>query len=264
MARNNIYGKAKQGLGIALVIDGQQFPAAWKPASMNFNTATVDVTHAQTENFKAEVIAELAEAMTMTGEFFFDPQLKPLVELMRTSGRQQERDIYIMFPQSSTAQGTTHENGYVRMPAGTIGVGTITADLEGPMTAEFTIAGGTTNVEINIQQEKSNNVPTAVVVTPASNLTSASILEDDVIGTLTSTGGDQYGPAIFFDLADTTGTAVVDGDIYLEGQFIKAGIDGAGGAGALDIEVSTGGWRAWTQETTADLLEAEPCDITLV
>jgi len=264
MARNNIYGKAKQGLGIALVIDGQQFPAAWVPSSVDFETSVIDVTHAQTENNKATIVAELGEPLEVSGDFQFDPQLEVLFELMRTTGRNQERDIFVMFPKTSTAQGVTHENGYIQMPAGSIGVGTITPDLEGPMTAGFTVAGGLVNNVFGVQKSVAANVPTAISITEADNMSTATILKGDVVATLAVTTGITHGPSIFYDLADSTGTAVADGEVYLEGNFIKAGIDGAGGAAALDIEVSVAGWRAWTEETASDSLVATPCDITII
>ncbi len=254
MSQNNISGGAKQGLGAALIIDGRQFEAAWLPDAANFTNETIDVTHAQTLNFKAAQVAELSEPLTIEGEFYFDPKLKSLVELMSSDGRNQKREIYFIFPKMSDDQGTTTENGYIYLPAGSIGIGTISTPVDDAMKAEFTIAGGIVNPEIEIQKVVAGNVPASTSVV-TSNLSGT--LADDVVATITATGV-THGATVFFDLGGTDAA-----DFYLEGKFVKAVADGGGGAGVKSLTVSCAGYRAWAEEDTGEYLTGEAVGFTL-
>ena len=254
MPQNNIAGEAKTGLGSALIIDGQQFDAAWLPDAVNFSRETIDVTHSQTLNFKASQVSELSEPLTIEGEFYFDPKLKSLVELMTSEGVNQKREIYFKFPKVSDIQGTTTENGYIYLPAGSIGIGTISTPVDDAMKAEFTIAGGIENPEIENQKVVAGNVPTSTSIV-TSNLTGT--LADDVVATITATGAD-HGATIFFDLAGTDAA-----DFYLEGKFVRAVADGGGGAGVKSLTVSCAGYRAWAEEDSAEYLTGEAIGFTL-
>ena len=255
MAQNNISGGAKTGLGAALIIDGQQFQAAWKPDAINFTRNTIDVTHAQTENFRAAQVEELSEPLTVTGQFYFDPKLKPLIDLMTSEGANQTREIYIVLPKIADAQGVTTENGYIYLPAGTIGIGNISLTIDGPMEADFTIAGGIVNPVIGIQEVVAGNVPTATSIV-TSNLTGT--LKDDIVATISVDSGLTHGAPIFFDLGGTDAA-----DFYLEGKYVKAVADGGGGAGIKSLTVSVAGYRAWAENATADHLTGEAIGFTL-
>jgi hypothetical protein len=257
MAQNNISGGAKQGLGAALVIDGQQFRAAWLPTAVSFTRSVLDVTHAQTTNFRASKADELADPLEVNGQFYFDMRLKALVELMTTAGVSQERDIYIMMPKTSAAQGIVEEAGYIRLPSGNIGLGTIGLDVGDTMKADFVVAGGNTNAEIEIQKVVSGNNPVSTSVAGV-QLTSSAILADDIVATLSSVGV-THGPDIFFDLA---GTDIAD--FYIDGKYIKAVADGGGGAGVKSLTVSVAGYTSWAEEISANYLTGEAVGFTLV
>lgn len=253
MATNNIQGSAKQGLGSALIIDGRQFEAAWIPESVEFERETIDVTHAQTENFKASKVAELSEPLEITGEFYFDPSLQGLIDLMKSEGANQEREIYLVFPKVSDPQGTTTENGYIYLPSGTIGIGSIDLDLEEAMKAEFVIAGGTVNPEIEAQKVVAGNVPTAISVT-TSNLSGT--VEGDIVATLGYPTGLTHGAPIYFNLGGADAS-----EFTLEGRFIKAAAGVTTGVKALTVDVA--GYRAWAEADTSDQLLAEAVGFTL-
>ena len=250
---DNIQSSAKQGLGAALIVDGQQFPAAWVPEAVNFERETIDVTHAQTKNFRASKVAELSEPLEITGTFFFDPSLQELVELMTSEGVNQEREIYFIFPKTSAAAGTTEENGYIYMPKGTLGIGTINTPLDDAMSANFTVSGGISSPEVEAQKVVAGNVPVSVDDSNTSNLTGTA--EDDVVVTLDSTGV-THGPTIYFELGGTDAA-----EFYLEGKFVKA----AAGVttGAKSLTVSAAGYRAWAEDDTADHLTGATIDFTL-
>jgi len=254
MATNNIQGGAKTGLGAALVVDGQQFPAAWLPSAINFTRNTLDVSHAQTEDFRASIVEELAEELTVTGQFYFDPKLKALVDLMKSTGANQDREIYIIVPKTSDAQGVTTEPMFLYLSVGKLGIGTIALDIEDTMKADFTVAGGIQSPIIEHQQTVAGNAPvsTSIVETNLSGT-----LKDDVVATITGVGV-THGPTIFFELG---GTDVAD--FYLEGKFIKAVADGGGGTGVKSLTVSAAGYRAWSEGATGEHLTGEAIGFTL-
>ena len=251
---NNIQGTAKLGLGASLVIDGQQFDAAWLPEAINQARNTIDTTHAQSTGQRGSKPDELTEPLEITGEFYFDPQLKSLVELMTSAGVAQEREIYCILPRTSTAQGVTHENGYFYLPAGSIGIGTINIGIDDTMKAEFVITAGTVAVVIENQKTVASNVPTSTSIV-TTNL--ATTLADEVVATITGVGV-THGPTIFFTLG---GTNVAD--FYLEGKFVKALADGGGGTGVKALTVSCAGYRAWENDDTGEHLTGEAIGFTL-
>lgn len=253
---NNISSSAKSGLGSSLVIDGQQFPAAWKPSAIEFDRGTTDTTHAQSVNFKSSRPEELAEPLEVTGEMYFDPQLKSLIELMTSQGVTQEREIYIILPKTSTPQGVTHENGFFLLPAGSIGLGSINLDIDGNMMTDFVVTAGQTEVVIGRQKLVANNTPTSISVTDV-QLSSALIVEDTIVATI-AVAGLTYGGAILFDLG---GTDVAD--FYIDGYFIKALATGGGGAGAKSLTVSAAGYTSWSEDITAQHLTGEAIAFTL-
>ncbi len=249
---NNITGGAKTGLGAALIVDGQQFPAAWVPSAVNFTRNTIDVTHAQTTDFRASIVAELAEEMTVEGTFYFDATLKPLVDLMTSDGANQTREIYIIFPKTADAQGVVTENGFIYLPTGTLGIGNINLDLEEAMSADFTVAGGIQSPSIEIQKVVPSNIPTSTT-TVNTNLVGTE--EDEVVATITATGVD-HGVTVFFDLGGTDVS-----EFYLEGKFIRA--NGTVTTGAKTLTVSAAGYRAWKEEDTGEHLTGEAIAFTL-
>ena len=251
---NNIQGGAKTGLGAALIVDGQQFPAAWLPSAINFTRNTLDVSHAQTTDFRASIVEELAEELTVTGQFYFDPKLEPLVELMKSEGANQDREIYIIIPKTSDEQGVTTENMFMYLPVGKLGIGTIALDIEDTMKADFTVAGGIISPTIEVQKVVAGNVPASTSIV-TSNLTGT--LADDVVATITATGV-THGATVFFDLG---GADVAD--FYLEGKFVKAVADGGGGTGVKSLTVSCAGYRAWAEDDTAEHLTGEAIGFTL-
>jgi len=257
MAQNNITGGAKQGLGSALVIDGQQFEAGWLPAAVSFTRSTLDITHAQTVNFRASKADELADPLEVNGQFYFDARLKSLVNLMTTEGVAQEREIYIVFAKTSTTQGVVEENGYMYLPAGNIGLSNVNMDIADAMKSDFIVAGGNVNAEIKEQKVVAGNVPTSTSIAEI-EYTSANILADDIVAKISSTGL-THGPDIMFDLG---GTDVAD--FYIDGYFIKAVADGAGGAGSKALTVSVAGYTSWAEEITANYLTGEAIAFTLV
>lgn len=250
---NNINSTAKSGLGAALIVDGQQFPAAWRPDAANFTRNTLDASHAQTTNFRATILDELAEEMTVSGSFLFDPKLTELTELMTSDGVNQIRDIYVMLPKSSDAQGVTTENGYIHMSQGRLGLGTLNLAYDDIMEADFTAASGESEVIIVEQKVVAGNVPTATTFS-TSNLSGT--VEDDIVATLNYPTGLSHGPAIYFDL----GGADVS-EFYLEGKFIKANSTVTTGVKALTVSVA--GYRAWAEEDTGSHLTGEVVGFTL-
>lgn len=254
MAINNIQGGAKTGLGAALVVDGQQFPAAWLPSAINFTRNTIDVSHAQTEDFRAAIVEELAEELTVTGQFYFDPKLEALVDLMKSTGANQDREIYIIVPKTSDAQGVTTEPMFLYLSVGKLGIGTIALDIEDTMKADFTVAGGIQSPIIEHQQVVASNEPVSTSII-TSNLSGT--LAGDVVATITASGV-SHGPTIFFELGGTDAA-----DFTLEGKFIKAKADGGGGAGSKSLTVSCAGYRAWNDGTTGEHLTGEAIAFTL-
>jgi hypothetical protein len=244
MAVNNIQSSAKSGLGTALVIDGQQFPAAWKPSAINFDRNTVDTTHAQSTNFKSSRPEELAEPLEVVGQMYFDPQQKQVIELMTSEGVTQEREIYIILAQTSTPQGVTHENGFFLLPAGSIGLGSIELDIDGNMMTDFVVTAGQQAVTIGRQKLVAGNTPTGITVT-TNELSAALIVEDTIVATI-AVDGLTYGAGIVFALA---GTDVAD--FYIDGYFVKAVAAGGGGSGVKALTVSTAGYTSWEQDIVA-------------
>ena len=250
---DNIQGSAKTGLGAALVVDGQQFPAAWLPSSVDFTRNTLDVTHAQTKNFRASIPEELTEPLEANGQFYFDMSLTELVELMTDEGAGKERQIYIMIPKTAEPAGVTHEHGYIYLPKGRLGIGTINLDIGDTMKSDFVVTGGVASPEIAIQKEVSGNVPTGTTFSTTNLSGTAS---GDVVATLDYPSGLSHGPAIFFNLAGADAS-----EFTLRGRYIVANDSVTTGAKSLTVDVA--GYTAWEEGDTARHLTGEAVGFTL-
>lgn len=250
---NNIIGSEKQALGASLIVDGQQFPAKFLPSDISFTRNKLDVSHAQTLDFKQTKPEELAEPFTLTGEFYFDPRLEQLVELMKADGATKKREIYLEFPYVTLETGAAQEqNGYVYASEGFLSVDSISFDINDTMKASFTFDGGTTSPVIEHQQVVAANVATAITET---NVKTATVVDGDLVLTLAQTGV-TFGAPIFFNLsgADAAEFNLIGSELYAVGTP-------ATGVKTLTVDVS--GFTAYDQDITGDQLLAEAITLTL-
>ncbi len=192
IAATDVTSAVKQGLGIKIIQNGQLWPCKISDGGTLSTTLNkLDATHSGSRGFKQEVFEELKEAISQELTCFFDPTLKEVFEAFG-DGAGVEKEIYIVFPRTISGDNVTpREAGYIYCATGFLAVGEITMALDGLMTCNVSITGGTTN-PIIVREKLPQGTLASVVVTPvnvsAATLSGASADEPILAATLEYTG----------------------------------------------------------------------------
>jgi len=264
IAATDVTSAVKQGLGIKLIVDGQLWPAKISDGGTLSTTLNkLDATHSGSRGFKQEVFEELKEAISQELTCFFDPTLKEIFDAFG-DGAGIEKEVFIVFPRTNSSNVINpRESGYIYCATGYVAVGEITMALDGLMTCNVQVTGGTTNPII--VREKLPTGTLDAIVTTAVQFSSAALAgatADDpiLVATLTVTGkSNAQGPVLFYDLAGADA-----GDYVIIGNGLYAVTAVGAGAEVLTVSASTiAGLETEVPTAAAYRIEAETVSVTI-
>lgn len=236
---NNLQSSAKQGVGFAMVVDGEEFVGKISnPGNLATPRTDIDTSHTGLTSSKTTIPEELSDPFELTLEVQFDPRLADLIEAQTGTGAQTEREIFLVFPKVPDATGAAlSEHGYVHLPAGRLSSEGIDINITDIMKQSVKVSSG--NTEPTFVRQVDAVAKTDVIFTQTSTAATA-VADGDLIGVLTTTIG---GPAVY------TLDQVSDfADVTLKGDKIYAN-----GAQSADktISVTCNNWVGYRNDITA-------------
>ena len=264
LAAIDVTSTVKQGLSYKLIVDGKLWPAKISDAGTISTTLNkLDATHSGSRGFKQEVFEELKEAITQELTCFFDPTLEDIFVAFG-DGAALEKEVYIVFPRTISADNVTpRESGYIYCATGYVAVGEITMALDGLMTCNVTVTGGTTNpvvVREKLPVGTLDSIVTTEVQLSAAALAGATADEPILVATLDYTTKTRAeGPVLFYQLSGASAS-----DYILAGTGIYAITGVSAGAATLTASASTIAGLETEVATAANYrIEAEAVGFTI-
>ena len=227
---NNLQSSAKQGVGFAMIVDGEEFVGKISnPGNLATPRTDLDTSHTGLDGNKTSIPEELADPFELTLEVQFDARLDDLITAQTGTGARTDRDIYLMFPKVPDAAGATlTEHGYVHLSEGRLSSDGIDINITDIMKQSIKVSSG--NAEPTFVKQTDAVAKTDVIFTQ-SHAAGTSAADGDLLGVLTTT---ITGPAVY-TLDEVSDYA----DVTLKGDKVYAN-----GAQAVDktISVTVNNW----------------------
>tara|TARA_R110000744_G_scaffold378892_2_gene495775 strand:- start:6941 stop:7696 length:756 start_codon:yes stop_codon:yes gene_type:complete len=235
---NNLQSTAKQGVGFAMIVDGEEFVGKISnPGNLATPRTDIDTSHTGLTSSKTSIPEELADPFELTLEVQFDPRLDDLITAQTGTGVQTEREIFLVFPKVPDALGATlSEHGYVLLPAGRLSSEGIDINITDIMKQSIKVSSG--NSEPTFVKQANAVAKTDLVFTqtaPAATTTDGLLL-----GTFSTA---VAGPAVY--TLDAGGDAA---SVTLKGNKLYAvGVLSAD----LTISVTVNNWVGYRNDIVA-------------
>ena len=241
---NNLQSSAKQGVGFAMIVDGEEFVGKISnPGNLATPRTDIDTSHTGLTGNKTSIPEELADPFELTLEVQFDPRLDDLITAQTGVGARTEREIFLIFPKVPDATGATvSEHGYVLLSEGRLTSDGIDINITDIMKQSIKVSSG--NAEPSFVKQTDAVAKTDITFTQTAPASAAA--DGDLLGTFSTT---VAGPAIY--TLDTGGDAA---KVTLKGDKLYAL-----GAQAADltISVTVNNWVGYrTDVTTYDFTDA--------
>lgn len=235
---NNLQSTAKQGVGFAMIVDGEEFVGKISnPGNLATPRTDLDTSHTGLDGNKTSIPEELADPFELTLEVQFDARLDDLITAQTGVGARTEREIFLMFPKVPDAAGATlTEHGYVELSEGRLTSDGIDINITDIMKQSIKVSSG--NAEPNFVKQTDAVAKTDLIFTQsAPNATTA---DGDLLGIFTTT---IAGPAVYtLNAGGDAASVILKGD-----KLYGVGVLSAD----LTISVTVNNWVGYRNDLSA-------------
>jgi hypothetical protein len=235
---NNLQSSAKQGVGFAVIADGEEFSGKISnPGNMATPRADIDTSHVGLTSNKTSQPEELSDPFEMTLEVIFDPRLADLLEPQTGAGVKTERDIYLMFPKVPDAAGAAlTEHGYVHLPVGRMSSEGIDISIGDIMKQSIKVSSGNEEPEVALQAAAVAKTD----ITFTQSAPTATTADGDLLGVFTTS---VAGPSVYtLNAGGDAASVILKGDkLYAVGVL----------SADLTISVTVNNWVGYRNDISA-------------
>ncbi len=190
---DNLQSQAKQGVGFAVVVDGEEFVGKISdPGTQNTPRPAISTVHTGLTSVKTSIPDELSDEFEQVLSLQFDPRLEDLRVATTGTGAKTDRNIYLIYPKVPDLVGANvTEHGYVHLSQGRLTSEGISVPVDNIMDMQLKVSSG--NAEPTSDRQKDAIAVVGCTFTQTAAAASAS--DGDLLGTLSQNSFE--GPVVY-------------------------------------------------------------------